>query len=136
MRAHAKMVFLRHNDSCEDAFDPAPIARKPRSECIIRVWKKVWTVAIATDINSEVFKVVVSGDNDPVLIKPFPPPGVTLKATDPEAMMLKQAHYYLGSDVDKYPSRLALWCSHRAVMLWVTVVVIPTILAHSYARAP
>ena len=84
----------------------------------------VWTVAIAEDINREVFKVVDTGDNDPVLIKPFPPPGVILGPTHPDYEMFKQAHYVAGSDVDKYPSsdantgllsRLASWCSHRAV---------------------
>ena len=84
----------------------------------------VWTVSIATDINREVFKVVDTGDNDPVLIKPFPPPGVILGPTHPDYEMFKQAHYVAGSDVDKYPSsdantgllsRLASWCSHRAV---------------------
>ena len=105
----------------------------------------VWTVAIATDINREVFKVVDTGDNDPVLIKPFPPPGVILTEDHPDYEMFKQAHYVAGSDVDKYPSsdantgllsRLALWCSHRVVMLLVTVVVIPAILARAYARPP
>ena len=104
----------------------------------------VWTVSIAEDINSEVFKVVGSGDNVPVLIEPFPAPGVTLTETDPDYMMFKQAHYVLGSDVDKYPSsdantglqsRLASWCSQRAVGFLV-IVAIPAILARSYTRAP
>ena len=99
MRAHAIMLFLRHNDSCEDAYRPTPVARKPRSECIMHVWEKVWTVTIAKDTNSEIFKVVVSSDDDPVLINPFASRGVTLTATDPEAIMLKKAFYDLGSDV-------------------------------------
>ena len=118
---------------------------KPDLNALFEPGKFIWTVSIAKDINTEVFKVVVSGDNDPVLIKPFPPRGVTLQATDPDAIMLKKSHYYLGSDVHKCPSsdantgllsRLALWCSHRAVMLLATVVVIPAILARAYARPP
>ena len=60
--------------------------------------------SIAEDINSEVFKVVDTGDNDPVLIKPFPPPGVILGPTHPDYEMFKQAHYVAGQDVGKYPS--------------------------------
>ena len=77
---------------------------KPDLNALFEPGKFIWTVSIAKNINTEVFKVVVSGDNDPVLIKPFPPPGVILGPTHPDYEMFKQAHYVAGSDVDKYPS--------------------------------
>ena len=102
---------------------------KPDLQALFEPGKFIWTVSIAKNINTEVFKVVVSGDNDPVLINPFPPLGKILKATDPEAIMLKKAHYHLGS------ARLGGVATGR-LMLLATFVVIAAILARAYARPP